>query len=161
MNPGYINAIHKAYQNIDYVNRFEKILTHTDFQNRLRKIDRNKTLQALRELGYVFKVRTPGPEFILEEIVSELKFKFSLDIKGGIILSFIYVYLNDEKIEFPHPNMVFTYKYLLNDLDKLMNPSTVFVDHEEFKIIVKDLLILYEDLKVEFFNELKARGLPY
>jgi hypothetical protein len=99
-------------------------------------------------------VRTPGPEYFSAEVHGEFKFRFVLDVNGGIVLAYIYVFLNDQKIEFPYPSLVFTCKYLLNDLNKLMNPSTIFVDYEELKVIVKDLLDIYQDFKVAFLKEI-------
>jgi hypothetical protein len=127
---------------------------HTDFANRLRKPDKKQVLNLLNEQAYTFQVRTPGPEYFSEEVHGEFKFRFVLDVNGGIVLAYIYVFLNDEKIEFPYPNLVFTYKYLLNDVDRLMDPSTIFVDYEELKVIVKDLLDIYEDFKVAYLKEI-------
>ena len=153
MSQAYVDAITRAYEKINFISRFERILVHTDFANRLRKPDKKQVLRILSDLGYTFQVRTPGPEYFSEEVHGEFKFRFVLDLNGGIVLGYIYVFLNDEKVEFPYPNLVFTYKYLLNDLDRLMDPSTIFVDYEEMKIIVKDLLDIYSDFKVAFLKE--------
>jgi hypothetical protein len=153
MSQAYVDAITKAYKKIDFISRFEKILVHTDFPNRLRKTDKKEVLRILTELGYTFEVRTPGPEYLSEDVNSEFKFCFVLDVNGGIVLGYIYVFFNDKRIEFPYPNLVFTYKYLLNDLDRLMDPSTVFVNYDELKIILKDLLDIYADFKVAFLKE--------
>ncbi|RAW02583.1 hypothetical protein [Pseudochryseolinea flava] len=153
MSQAYVDAITRAYEKINFISRFENILVHTDFANRLRKTDKKQVISILSELGYTFKVRTPGPEYVSEEVHGEFKFRFVLDVNGGIVLGYVYVFLNDEKIEFPYPNLVFTYKYLLNDVDRLMNPSTIFVDYVEMKMIVKDLLDIYSDFKVAFLKE--------
>lgn len=62
-----------------------------------------------------------------------------------------------KKLKFPYPNLVFTYKYLINDLDRLMDPSTIFVSYDELKIILKDLLAIYEDFKIAFLKEVALR----
>ena len=157
MSQTYVDAITRAYEKINFVSRFEKILVHTDFVNRLRKPDKKQVLNVLKELGYAFEARTPGPEYVFDEIHGEFKFHFVLDVNGGIVLVYIYVFLNDEKVEFPYPNLVFTYKYLINDLDRLMDPSTIFVSYDELKIILKDLLAIYEDFKIAFLKEVALR----
>src|SRR5690606_11358951 len=157
MSQKYVDAITRAYEKINFVGRFEKLLVHTDFVNRLRKPDKKQVLNVLKELGYAFEARTPGPEYVFDEIHGDFKFHFVLDVNGGIVLVYIYVFLNDEKVEFPYPNLVFTYKYLINDLDRLMDPSTIFVSYDELKIILKDLLAIYEDFKIAFLKEVALR----
>ena len=60
MSHAFVDAITKAYNNIDFISCFEKILVHTDFLNRLRKTDKKEVLRNLKELGYTFQVRRQG-----------------------------------------------------------------------------------------------------
>ena len=141
----------KAFKAIDFVNRFESITTHLDFNNRMTRIDKKEILYRLSKLGYEFKVITPGRDFYFDSKTDNWRFRFSFNLNGGVILPYIYVYdKHDNKIHYENSNLIYTYKYLIDDLDKIMNPSTVFCNYEEFDEIISGFLKLYEDFKVEY-----------
>ena len=91
----YLENILKAYRNIDYINRFEGLYNrHDDFDNRMKKIENNIAKRIFNNFGFKVEILQPGRDFEFYEQLDEIGFVFSLNIKGGAIVQYTYVYNN-------------------------------------------------------------------
>ena len=54
-------------------------------------MDKKENLKILKELGYAFKIFTPGQHYDYEEKFENIKLSVSFQISGGIISSYIYI----------------------------------------------------------------------
>src|SRR5690606_4862893 len=117
----------------------------------------DKILSSFRNLGYNnFVVKKPGKEFIYRESNGPIEFVISFNINGGIVLPYLYVYVEGEKVPYEYPSFVFTYKYLINDFNSSLNPSTVYTSYSDFEEIVKEVMNLYEDFKENFLRKIRV-----
>jgi hypothetical protein len=153
-NEKLIRIIENSFQFIDFVNRYQKIMeNHSDFENRMQKVDKKEILKVLKELGYTFKVFSPGQDFYIEDFVAEYKFVFSFKCKSAIMENYIYVYYKGEKILYEE-NFAFIFRYLLKDINA-QTTAPKFKTYNEFKEIIQKLLKIYEDFKAEFLKQVE------
>jgi hypothetical protein len=147
----YLENILKAYRNIDYINRFEGLYNrHDDFDNRMKKIENNIAKRIFNNFGFKVEILQPGRDFEFYEQLDEIGFVFSLNIKGGAIVQYTYVYNKNEKVESPE-NIYFIYRYLIDNLDLELHPI-VYKNEQDFKEILGELLSIYSDFKFEFMR---------
>ena len=147
----YLENILKAYRNIDYINRFEGLYNrHDDFDNRMKKIENNIAKRIFNNFGFKVEILQPGIDFEFYEQLDEIGFVFSLNIKGGAIVQYTYVYNKNEKVESPE-NIYFIYRYLIDNLDLELHPI-VYKNEQDFKEILGELLSIYSDFKFEFMR---------
>jgi hypothetical protein len=147
-----LKKIEDSYRSIDFAIRYKKLMNeHNDFQNRLQKVEKKEVLAVLKNLGYNFKVFSPGQDFYIENVTGEYKFIFSFKCKSAIMENYIFVYYNNAKIIYEE-NLAFIFRALMGD----MNTSTTapkFRDYEEFQKIITLILQIYEDFKTEFLKQ--------
>lgn len=147
----YLENIFRAYRNIDYINRFEGLYNrHDDFDNRMKKIENNIVKRIFNNFGFKVEILQPGRDFEFYEQLGEIGFVFSLNIKGGTIVQYTYVYNKNEKVESPE-NIYFIYRYLIDNLDLELHPI-VYKNEHNFKEILGELLSIYSDFKFEFMR---------
>lgn len=150
-----IRIIENSFRCIDFTNRYKKTMeNHSDFENRMQKIDKKEILKALKELGYTFKVFSPGQDFYIEDVVLHFKFIFSFKAKNAIMENYIHVYMDEKKIPFLYPNLAFVYRFLVGDMTTSVKAQN-FKNYEEFKTIISTLLNIYEDFKSEFLRQVE------
>lgn len=156
MSPKFVQEIIDTYKEINFVNKAEKIFRFKDFDNRLTSFQKDEILSTFQNLGYEFALKKTGKEFVYRENNDTVEFVISFNINGGVVLPYLYVYVEGEKVPYEYPSFVFTYKYLINDFDSLMNPSTVYTCYSDFEEIVKEVLSLYEKFKEVFLQKLEV-----
>lgn len=144
--------VYKAFNNINFPERYKAIFKkYNDFENMMTRMNKSQNLNVLKELGYDFKIFSPGQYYNMEEQLDELKLKLSFKINKGFITTYIYVYKVEERINISHNNFAFLYRHLINN----MNAETTapkFKDYEELKSVLRELLLIYEDFKNEFLK---------
>jgi phosphoserine phosphatase len=150
-----LEKIENTYRSIDFENRYKKLMAeHNDFNNRLQKIEKKEILAVLKGLGYSFKVFSPGQDFYVENITEKYKFIFSFKCKNAIMENYIYVYRDNQKLPYSNPNLAFTYKHIVGNIIVPVNAQN-FKDYKEFEEIIKEILSIYEDFKVEFLRQVE------
>jgi len=86
---------YESFKNIDFVNRYKKIMdAHKhplDFI--LSKMDKSTVRKIFKEVGYDFKISSPGQFYVFFETIKDYSFKISFQISGGIIGIYIYIYI--------------------------------------------------------------------
>jgi hypothetical protein len=151
-NENLKGIIETTYRRVNFVSRYkETMVKHNDFENRMRKVEKKEILNILKDLGYFFKVFSPGRDFYIENEVSNFRFVFSFNCKDGIMTNCIFNYQNGKKITFEE-NLGFVYRYLLDDMELPINAQK-FKNYTEFKEIISSLLRIYEDFQVEFLKQ--------
>lgn len=86
---------YQAYRNIDFINKYRSIYPKYffDIDSIMKKMDKRENLKILKELGYNFKIFTPGQHYNYEEKYGNVKLVLSSQISGGIITPYIYIYM--------------------------------------------------------------------
>lgn len=153
---------YKAYINIDFNNKIKSNSLKYDFPSDeiMKKMDKKENLKILKELGYEFKVFTPGQYYNYEEVFGNIKLVLSCQIGGGIITEYIYVYIDNEKIDVNllRSNLAFVYRYLLNNSDAEISACT-FRNFDDFRDAMGDIIGIYEDFKKEFLKLMEEHNL--
>ncbi len=155
MKEKFVQDIIDAYKEINFVEKAERIFRFKDFDNRLTTFKQEDVLSFLQNIGYDFVAKKPGKEFTHKETNDSVEFVVSFNLNGGVVLPYLYVYVNGEKVPYDYPGFVFTYKYLIDDFESLMNPSTVYTSYSDLEEIVKEVLNLYEEFKKAFLHKVK------
>lgn len=153
---------YQAYRNIDFINKLKKISLKYDFplDNLMKRMDKKENLKILNELGYKFKIFTPGQHYNYEEVFGNIKLILSCQISGGIITEYIYIYVDGTKIEgtLLKSNLSFVYRYLLNNREAEITACT-FRNFDDFRDAMGDIISIYEDFKKEFLKLMEENNL--
>lgn len=154
-----IKTIIESLETIDFIKKYSSVfIKHNDFDNMMTKMNKSENLKTLRSLGYPFKIFSPGQYYNIEETFSNIRFDLNFKINRGFITSYIYLYINNEKVPFKHSNFTFIYRFLLNDMDaKTTAPK--FKDLEELKDIIAALLNIYVDFRDDFLFRMRKNQL--
>ncbi len=156
------NIAYQAYKNIGFVNRLKNNSLKYDFplDDLMKRMDKKENLRILKELGYDFKIFTPGQYYNYEEVFGNVKLILSCQISGGIITEYIYVYIDSTKIDgsLLKSNLGFVYRYLLNDKEAEITAYT-FRNFDDFRNAMTDIISIYEDFKKEFLKLMKKENL--
>lgn len=154
--------VYQSYYNIDFINRFKEGSSKFNFppNSIMKKMDKKKNLDILSQLGYNFKLSSPGQYYSYLEQTGNIKLNLFCQISGGIITEYIYIYIDNEKLDvnYYRSNLAFTYRYLINDMNAEISALT-FRNFEDFKEAMKMIISIYEDFKKEFITQMKAKGL--
>lgn len=147
------NKYYQSFRNIDFVIKFKKIMDEHihPLDDILPRMDKPTIVKTFKEIGYNFKISSPGQFYIFYETVGEYSFKVSFQISGGIIGVYIYIYLNHNYINIDNNKLSFLYRYLVNDMNAEINAPT-FTNFDELKIILENILKIYEEFKIEFLQ---------
>lgn len=154
MKEKYVQDIIDAYKEINFVEKAEKIFRFKDFDNRLTSFKQKDVLSVFESIGYDFVAKNSGKEFTRKATNDSVDFVVTFNLNGGVVLPYLYVYVNREKVPYDYPAFVFTYKYLIDDFESLMNPSTVYTSYSDLEEIIKEVLDLYEEFKKAFLHKL-------
>src|SRR5690606_33806746 len=87
----------------------------------LSRMDKSIIKKTFREIGYDFKISSPGQFYVMFETVSNFSFKISFQISGGIIATYINIYVGDNYIDIDNNKLGFLYRYLLNSMNLQIN----------------------------------------
>jgi hypothetical protein len=153
---------YQTYNSIDFVNRLKNNSLKYDFplDDIMKKMDKKENLKILKELGYNFKLLSPGQYYNYEEEFENIKLILSCQISGGIIADYIYIYIDGTKIEgnLLKSNLAFVYRHLMNDKEAIIN-ACKFRNFEDFRNAMSDIINIYEDFKREFLKLLLENNL--
>jgi hypothetical protein len=147
------NKYYQSFRNIDFVTKYKKIMDeHNHPLNEiLSKMDKPTIAKTFKELGYNFKISSPGQFYVFYETLREYSFKVSFQISGGIITSYIYLYYNNNIVKIDYTNFAFIFRFLKNNMDEITN-APKFKNYDELRIILKNILKIYEEFKSEFLK---------
>ncbi len=91
-----VEIIYNSYKNIDFIGRYKKVYPKYFFDRKIidvmTKMDKKENLKILKELGYTFKIFTPGQHYDYEEKFGNIKLILSCQISGGAVSPSIYIY---------------------------------------------------------------------
>lgn len=153
---------YQAYRNINFVNKLKSNTLKYKFSldEIMSKMDKKENLKILKELGYNFKIFTPGQHYDYEEIFGNIKIILSCQISGGIITEYIYIYIDGTKIEgtLLKSNLAFVYRYLLNNKEAEIT-AFKFRNFYDFRNAMSDIISIYEDFKKEFLKLMAENNL--
>lgn len=153
---------YQAFSNINFTNNYKILFLKYNFSlnDVMTKMDKKENLKILKDLGYNFKIFTPGQHYNYEEIFGNLKLILSCKIGGGIINNYIYIYIDEDKInsKLYEENLAFIYRKLLNDSNAITN-AFKFKNFDDFRNAMRDIISIYEDFKKEFLTQMEANNL--
>lgn len=153
---------YQAFENIDFANNYKPTFLKYNFplDDIMKKMDKKENLKILKELGYTFKIFTPGQHYNYEEDFGNVKLKLSSQISGGIITNYIYIYLNNVKIDVNllASNLAFVYRHIINDSNAITN-AFKFRNYDDFRNAMSDIINIYEEFKNEFLKQMEINNL--
>jgi hypothetical protein len=91
----YEKLYYKAFNEIDFIERYKKIMDNHnhDLDKILSRMDKPIIKRTFKVIGYDFKISSPGQYYVLHETFGNYSFKISFQISGGIIGTYIYIYM--------------------------------------------------------------------
>jgi hypothetical protein len=153
---------YQAFRNIDFINNYKSKFLKYNFSidDVMTKMDKKENIKILKELGYEFKIFSPGQHYNYDENFGNIKLTLSSKISGGIINNYIYIYINNKKINsnFYEENLAFIYRHLKNDNNAITN-AFKFRNFNDFRNAMSDIISIYEDFKTEFLKLMKEHDL--
>ena len=156
-----INIIKESYHNIDFIKRYKIVFQKYYFDRKtvdvMTKMNKKENLNIIKELGYKFKIFSPGQDYEYEEEFNNIKLILSCQISGGAVIPYIYIYVDDNKINF-RQNLGFVYKILIYDMNVIAN-ALLFRNYDDFREIMAAIIEIYEDFKKEFLKQMEISKL--
>lgn len=159
-NKIYEDLYYKSFTNINFIEKYKNIMSahNHDIDKMLSRMDKSIIKKTFKEIGYDFKISSPGQFYVFHETYGNCSFKISFQISGGIIATYVYIYKGDNYINIDNNKLGFLYRHLLNNMNlQINNPS--FLDYNELKTILIKILKIYEDFKKEFLKLMKEENL--
>ncbi len=158
-----IELIYTSYKNINFVEKYSKIFPKYLFEidSLMKKMNKNENLKILKELGYMFKIFTPGQYYNFEETFGNTKLILTFQISGGVITPYIFIFLDEINIDYKYgfsQNLGFIYKKITNNYEQIVN-AFCFRNFEDFRNAMSDIISIYEEFKKEFLRLLKENNL--
>jgi hypothetical protein len=157
-----VELTYKTYKSIYFESKYNKIYTkyHLDIDTIMSRMNKKENLNVIKKLGYVFKIFTPGQYYEYEENFGNVKLALSCQISKGLVIPYIYVYVNNENINYRYGlrnNLGFVYKQITNDFEQIVN-ALGFRNYEDLKGIMAGVIGIYEDFKKEFLPRMEKEG---
>jgi hypothetical protein len=158
-----VEIIYETYRSIDFINKYKDLFStyNFDLDTIMSRMNKRENLNVIKELGYKFKIFTPGQYYEYEETFENIKLALSCQISGGMVTEYIYIYIDGENINHRYGlrnNLAFVYRTLLNSPQEKLN-APKFRNYEDLKEIMKSIIEIYEDFKKEFLSRMKAEKL--
>jgi hypothetical protein len=151
---------YEAFKNVDFLKRYKEIMDKHNhpLDEILSRMDKSIIKHTFEDLGYDFKLSSPGQFYVFFETFGSFSIKISIKISGGIIHTYIYIYICNEVVKIDYTNFAFIFRILKNNMDEVTN-APKFKDYEELSVIIKDIIGIYEDFKTEFFKLMEENRL--
>ena len=151
---------YKSFNNIDFVNKYQTVMNRYNhsINDILSKMDKTIIKKLFKEAGYEFKISSPGQFFEFFESFNVIKLKVSIKVSGGMIVVYVYIYINNEVVKIDYTNFAFIYRILKNNMEEITNAPN-FINYDELLFLLKDVMIIYEDFKKEFLIQMKSNNL--
>jgi hypothetical protein len=151
---------YEAFKNVDFLKRYKEIMDKHNhpLDEILSRMDKSIIKHTFEDLGYDFKLSSPGQFYVFFETYESFSFKISFQISGGIIGIYIYIYSNKEYIDISNNKLSFLYRYLIGNMDEEVN-APCFKNFAELKEILACVMNIYEDFKKEFLKLMAENGL--
>ncbi len=158
-----VEMIYETYKSIDFLDKYRVIYPQwfLDSDTILKRMNKKENLNVMKELGYEFKIFTPGQHYRYVETFDRIELVLSCKISGGIITPYIYIYIDGENINHRYGlrnNLGFVYKHLTNDFEQIVN-ALCFSNLEDLKEIMASVIGIYEDFKKEFLSKMETKKL--
>jgi len=158
-----VEIIYETYKQINFVDRYKTIYPkyRFDLGTIMSRMNKKENLNVMKDLGYKFKIFTPGQHYNYEEQFGDIRLILSCQISGGMVIPYIYIYIYDKKIGAKQnfrANIGFVYKRLTNDFKQIVNVLS-FRNYEDLKGIMKSVIEIYEDFKKEFLKRMEESNL--
>lgn len=144
---------YESFRNIDFINRYKKIMDahNHPLDDILARMEKTIIKNTFKEIGYDFKISSPGQFYEFYETINDYSFKISIKISGGMITTYIYIYVYGDIVKIDYTNFAFIYRILKNNMEEVTN-APKFKNFNELLIILKDLISIYENFKIEFLK---------
>jgi len=154
-----VEQIYNSYLTIGFVKRYNTLFHRFDLNldEIMTRMDKKENLKVMSELGYKFKIFTPGQHYNYKEISDDVKLVLSCQISKGMVFPYIYIYIKNQKIDYQE-SLSFIYRHLINNMNAPAN-ALLFRNYEDLKEIMASVIAIYEDLKKEFLKRLDESNL--
>lgn len=147
-----IDLLLKTLAKIHLIERYKVICEkHNDFQNRLDKTNKKQLLSIFKNLYPSVKYEGLDKLYSIFFNVNEFKIIFCSKLHNGIVEPFFYIGKGDNEHIFYN-----RFDFICVDLDENFDRKICnipkYSSEEELEQILKELLNIYEDFKIEFLK---------
>ncbi len=156
-----INSIYDTYKSIDFINKYKNLFPkfNFDLDTLMSRMNKKENLNVMKDLGYTFKIFTPGQHYNYEEQFGDNKLILSCQISKGMVFPYIFIYVNNIKVDLPYrAKLGSVYRDILNSPQEPLN-ALCFRNLNDLKFIMIDLIEIYEDFKKEFLLRMETEKL--
>lgn len=141
-------------EEIKFVDRFKEICeSYNDFDNRMEGHNKELCKKVLDALGVHYRFISNGSFYQIKDEEEGVLFQLNLVLKGGIVESLLYIYLEGKSIE-PSGRLDFWPEDLEIPFDRLKYGLPKYGSEEELTSILAAIFSIYNDLKSKFVANL-------
>lgn len=142
------NIYYNSLREIDFSTKFKSVVERHMITNHMIKTKSTEVKRIFENLGY--KITFKDNSYFLIESLKEYKFQITFQIKLGSVLCYVFVWQNENLLDLEYGHFTFL-RNKLENIEEFIAPS--FSNYLELEKILKELLKIYEDLKVEFVKQ--------
>jgi len=158
-----VEIIYESYRTISFLDIYKNLFPkfNFDLDTIMTKMNKKENLNVMKELGYTFKIFTPGQHYRFVETFDNIELVLSCQISKGMVFSYIYIYVDGENINHRYGlrnSFAFVYRTLLNSPQEKLN-ALCFRNYKDLKEIMKSVIEIYEDFKKEFLLRMETEKL--
>ena len=88
-----VEIIYETYRTIDFISKYKAIYPkyYFDIDAKMSRMNKKENLNVMKNLGYKFKIFTPGQYYEYEETFDRLELVLSCQINKGLVMPYIYI----------------------------------------------------------------------
>ena len=146
----------EIFEKIHLYDRYSYISNQYRYEDKLKDYSNDKTIEIVKELGYSVKYRKKENFFQMIETINGMKFYFHFSLKYGMVEVIIFWEYENNK-DLSGGGLLSVVCKLIeiakNEEKEGYIKKARFRNYEDFKNILREYFLIYEDLKTEVLKE--------
>ena len=145
----------EIYEKINLYKRHYTLSVQNNYESTFENYSNEKVIEIVKELGYTAKYRKKENFFQIIETINEMRFYFHFSLKYGLVEIIMGMMDKNKKniIGGLVPNICKKIEIVKNEEKKGDIKKARFRNYEDFKNILREYFLIYEDLKTEVLKE--------
>jgi len=147
-----------VFKHINFTERYMLICEkYADYNNRMKGNGVYLCETIFNKLGVEFKYLKKDRFFKLEDNINAYKFNLHLDLRNGIVEALLYIENGNHNYK-PDGRFDFIPEEIGEKFDREKYNLPKYTNAQELENILKEILSIYEDLKIEFLERLNLKN---